>query len=45
MAIKAINNTVGPDGIILTLLVFRAYPQITDMDPPLLSIIQRAQAI
>jgi hypothetical protein len=45
MAIKAINNTAGLDGIVLTLLVFRAYPQITDMDPPLLSIIQRAQAI
>ena len=45
MAVKAINNTAGPDGIVLTLLVFGAYPQITDIDPPLLSIIQRAQAI
>jgi hypothetical protein len=45
MAVKAVNDTAGPDRIIPTLLVFRAYPQMIDMDPPLLSIIQRAQAI
>jgi hypothetical protein len=45
MAVKAVNDIAGPDGIVPTLLVFRAYPQITDMDPPSLSIIQRAQAI
>ena len=45
MAVKTINNIAGPDRIILTLLVFRAYPQMTDMDPPLPSIVQRAQAI
>ena len=39
MAIKAVNNIVGPDGIVPTLLVFGAYPRMTDMDPPLLSII------
>jgi hypothetical protein len=26
MAIKAVNNTAGPDGIVPTLLVFGAYP-------------------
>jgi len=30
MAIKAINNIVKLDGLILTLLVFGAYLQITD---------------
>jgi hypothetical protein len=45
MAIKAVNDMAGPDRIVPTLLVFGAYPQITDMDPPSLSIIQRAQAI
>jgi hypothetical protein len=45
MAVKAINDTAGLDGIIPTLLVFGAYPQMTDMDPPSPSIIQRAQAI
>ena len=39
MAVKAINDTVGPDGIILTLLVFGVYPQIIDIDPPLPFII------
>ena len=29
IAIKAINNLAGPDGIVPTLLVFGAYPQIT----------------
>jgi len=26
MAVKAINNSTGPDGLIPTLLVFGAYP-------------------
>ena len=26
MAVKAINNTVGPNGLILILLVFSAFP-------------------
>ena len=45
MAIKAINNLTGLDGIISTLLVFRAYPWITKIDALLLSIIKRAEAI
>jgi hypothetical protein len=45
MAVKAVNNTTGPNGIIPTLLVFGAYPQITDMDPLSPLIVQRAQAI
>jgi hypothetical protein len=45
MAVKAVNDTAGPDGIVPTLLVFGAYPRMTDMDPPSPSIIQRAQAI
>ena len=28
MAVKAINNLAGPDSIMPTLLVFRAYPYI-----------------
>jgi hypothetical protein len=39
MAIKTINNLAGPDGIILTLLVFGAYPRITESFTPLPSII------
>jgi hypothetical protein len=30
IAIKTINDLVGPDGIIPILLVFRAYPRITN---------------
>ena len=45
MAIKAINNLVKLNKIIFTLLVFRAYPQITKIDALLLSIIKRAKAI
>jgi hypothetical protein len=30
IAIKTINDSVGPDGIILTLLVFGVYPRITN---------------
>lgn len=44
MAIKAINNTAGADGIIPTLLVYRAYPRMIQSDPPLTSIETRAQA-
>ena len=45
MAIKAINNLARLDKIVSTLLVFRAYPQITKMDALLLSITKRAKAI
>jgi hypothetical protein len=39
MAIKAINNTAGLNRLILTLLVYRAYPRINNLDPPALFII------
>ena len=45
MAVKAINNLAGLDGIIFTLLVFRVYPRITKMDALLPSITKRAEAI
>ena len=45
MAVKAINNLAKLDGIILTLLVFGAYPQITKIDALLLSITKRAKVI
>jgi hypothetical protein len=38
MAVKAINNTAGPNGLVPTLLVYRAYPRISKLDPPTLSI-------
>ena len=38
MAFIAINNIAGPSGLILTLLVYSAYLQITKHDPLLLLI-------
>jgi hypothetical protein len=45
MAVKAINNTAGPDGLVPTLLVYGAYPRISKLDPPAPSVIDRAAAI
>jgi len=45
MAFKAINNTAGPEGLVPTLLVFRAYPQIVESDAPSPLVTQRAAAI
>ena len=45
MAVKAINDTASPDGLVPTLLVFGVYPRMTDRDPPTTTITQRAAAI
>jgi hypothetical protein len=45
MAVKAVNDTAGPNGIVPTLLVFGAYPRLTEMDPPSPSITKRAEAV
>ena len=45
MAVKAINNSVGPNGIIPTLLVFSVYPQLTKIDPLFLSVTKKIEAI
>ena len=45
MAVKAINNSARLDGIVPTFLVFRAYPRITKIDAPSLSVTKRAEAI
>lgn len=44
MAIKAVFDTAGPDGIFLTFLVFRTYPRMSNLDPPVLSKLLRAIA-
>ena len=33
MAVKAINNTAGLDGLVFTLLVYGAYLRISKLDP------------
>jgi hypothetical protein len=45
IAVKAVNNTTGPNRLVPTLLVFRAYPRITEQDPLSPVIIKRAEAI
>jgi hypothetical protein len=45
MAVKSVNDTAGPDGLVPTLLVFGAYPRMTPLDPPAPTITQRAMAI
>ncbi|KAF6807096.1 hypothetical protein CPLU01_15834 [Colletotrichum plurivorum] len=44
-AVKAINDTAGPDGIVPTLLVFGAYPRMTDDSAPSPDIVKRAAAV
>jgi hypothetical protein len=45
MAVKAVNNTAGPNSLVLTLLVFGAYPQISTLDPSAPIITQQATAV
>ncbi|KAF1936271.1 hypothetical protein EJ02DRAFT_459660, partial [Clathrospora elynae] len=45
MAVKAVNNTAGPDGLVPTLLVFGAYPRMTTELPPSPSMVKRSEAI
>jgi len=45
MAVKAVNDTAGPDGMVPTLLVFGAYPRMTDLSPPSPTIAAWAKAL
>ena len=45
MAVKAINNTAGPDGLVPTLLVYGAYLRISNLDPPTPSNIEQVAII
>ena len=45
MAVKAVNNTAGSNGLVPTLLVYRAYLRISKLDPLTLSIMERAAVI
>jgi hypothetical protein len=45
MAVKAVNNTTSPNRLVPTLLVYRAYLRISNLDPPTLSIIERVAII
>jgi hypothetical protein len=45
IAVKTVNDSVGPDGIIPTLLVFGAYPRITNNSVLSLITTKKAKAI
>ena len=45
MAVKAVNNTAGPDRLVPTLLVYGAYLRISNLDSPTLSITERVAVI
>ena len=45
MAFKAINDFIGPDGLISTLLVFEAYPCIVKFNTFNPIVVQRAAAL
>jgi hypothetical protein len=39
MAFKAINNSAGPDSLVLTLLVFEAYLRMIESDAPSFTVV------
>ena len=45
MAVKAINNTASPNGLVPTLLIYKVYLRISNLDPSALFIMERAAAI
>lgn len=45
MAVKAVNDTAGPDGLVPTLLVFGAYPRVSQDSPPSPLTWKRAEAV
>ncbi|KAI0992762.1 hypothetical protein K3495_g15423, partial [Podosphaera aphanis] len=45
LAVKAVNDSAGYDGLVPTLLVFGTYPRLASTDIPSLSTAQRAKAI
>jgi hypothetical protein len=45
IAVKAVNDTAGPNGLIPTLLVFGAYPRLSYEDPPSADMLTRARAV
>ena len=45
MAVKAINNSAGPNRLMLTLFMFSAFPRITDKSAPTTIVVKRGEAI
>jgi len=45
MAVKAINDTAGPNGLVPTLLVYGTYLRMGNLDPPTPSVMEQVAAI
>ena len=45
MAVKAVNNTASLDGLVFTLLVYKAYLRISKLDSFTLFVMEQAAAI
>jgi hypothetical protein len=45
MAFKALNDSIGPDGLVPTLLVYGAWPHMVESDAPNLTVMQRRAAL
>ena len=45
MAIKAVNDTAGPNGLVPTLLAYGAYLRMSNLGPPTPSITEQAAVI
>ena len=45
MAVKAVNDTAGPDALVPTLLVYETYPRMSNLDPPAPPITDQATVI
>ena len=45
MAVKAVNNTAGSDGLVPNLLVYEAYPRMSNLDPSAPPITDQAAVI
>ena len=45
MAVKAVNDTAGPNGLVPTLLVYEVYPRMSNLDPSAPPIMDQAAVI
>ena len=45
MAFKAINDFIGPNSLIPTLLIFGAYPHIVEFNAPNPTVVKQAAAL
>ena len=43
--VKVVNDTAGPNGLMLILLIFRAYLRMTKTSPPSLDVYKRVEII